>query len=929
MSNGMQLSGLASGMDWQNVVDQLMELERIPIKRKEAEQLQNAEKSAEFDMLKVRLEQLESSAGKLADDQLWDARTTTLSDPETTLISASAATGTLIGDYVVSDATRATASVLYGEADIADNIGQGATPDPTLSAMNVSTAVKEGSFTINGTIIEIGGTSPDINLTDTISSVATTIGAQVSGVTAQVDAASGKLVLESNSEIVLGHADDTSNFLGVMKLFSQSEPNYDSISGYYSKTEAATATTTSNFYRQGEYLWNGSNYFEALQDVSRGTDISSIPDSNFGSVKQVDSITGLAGDTPVAEVKEVTIAGGVGDIFNYNIGGGVISLTAATANPAAEIATAINADPVLSASETGGVITVTGASDGTSFTLTANVNTDNTGSAAVTGLTTNTNGITGDTFTINVDGVGAQTLTLDNSGTVGAQVSSFINTHFGGLVTPSVISATEVQVEGATAGTPFTLTISSSNPDANGVVGAAGSNATNGPTTYRSASEFAVGSFDVDDTIATVFGAGASTFTINDETISVTASTTLEQLMTKVNASGAGVSMSYNPIEDRFLITNQKTGSLNISASGGLLTSMGLVGGTSSFTKGTDATLTINGTTVTSNSNTVTGESHGVDGLSVEILDDFDSASSSDIIINVDDNTASAKATIDAFISDYNSVQAYIKGVTETSVSNDSVSTSIFSDNLEVSGLITSLRSAVFGNQDSINPDTLAGTGYQRIQDIGIDFVSGTSDLSVQDSSALNTALEEKGYLVKELFMSQAHTEVPDYYVSSKTYEDGDVVQSNGYYWKNSGGSTGTSPPSDPSTASATWSFLSYDDGVARQTEDSGGNLVTNGVAYGLAHRVTELINNFISGATPDPDDTEADGTITVQTNALQEANDRLDQDISNLETLLAQREQQMIDSFVRMEEMQSQLQNQSKMLESSIQNNFGSGKKK
>ena len=55
--------------------------------------------------------------------------------------------------------------------------------------------------------------------------------------------------------------------------------------------------------------------------------------------------------------------------------------------------------------------------------------------------------------------------------------------------------------------------------------------------------------------------------------------------------------------------------------------------------------------------------------------------------------------------------------------------------------------------------------------------------------------------------------------------------------------------------------FSSYDDGVARQTEDSGGNLVTNGVAYGLAHRVTELINNFISGATPDPDDTEA-GTI-------------------------------------------------------------------
>ena len=35
-------------------------------------------------MLKTRLQQLESSAGKLADEELWDARTTTLSDPETT-----------------------------------------------------------------------------------------------------------------------------------------------------------------------------------------------------------------------------------------------------------------------------------------------------------------------------------------------------------------------------------------------------------------------------------------------------------------------------------------------------------------------------------------------------------------------------------------------------------------------------------------------------------------------------------------------------------------------------------------------------------------------------------------------------------------------------------------------------------------------------
>jgi len=180
---------------------------------------------------------------------------------------------------------------------------------------------------------------------------------------------------------------------------------------------------------------------------------------------------------------------------------------------------------------------------------------------------------------------------------------------------------------------------------------------------------------------------------------------------------------------------------------------------------------------------------------------------------------------------------------------------------------------------------------------------------------------------VKELFMSKAHFEEPDYHISGKAYDDGEVVKSNGYFWKNATGSSLTAdPPTDPSLASS-WTFLSYDDGVARQTNN--GSLVTNGIAYGMSHRVSELIDNFISGATPDPDDTEAEGAITLQTNALQDANDQLDDDISNLQSLLEQREQQMVDSFIRMEEMQSQLQSQSKMLDSSIQNNFGSGKKK
>ena len=44
MGSDLQLTGLASGFDWAPVVDQLIELERIPQKRLEQEKVRNEEK---------------------------------------------------------------------------------------------------------------------------------------------------------------------------------------------------------------------------------------------------------------------------------------------------------------------------------------------------------------------------------------------------------------------------------------------------------------------------------------------------------------------------------------------------------------------------------------------------------------------------------------------------------------------------------------------------------------------------------------------------------------------------------------------------------------------------------------------------------------------------------------------------------------------
>ena len=63
MGSDLQLTGLASGFDWAPVVEQLIELERIPQKRLEREKQDNEEKMSDLSLLKSQLDTL-NGAGK-------------------------------------------------------------------------------------------------------------------------------------------------------------------------------------------------------------------------------------------------------------------------------------------------------------------------------------------------------------------------------------------------------------------------------------------------------------------------------------------------------------------------------------------------------------------------------------------------------------------------------------------------------------------------------------------------------------------------------------------------------------------------------------------------------------------------------------------------------------------------------------------------
>ena len=245
------------------------------------------------------------------------------------------------------------------------------------------------------------------------------------------------MYLESSSEIILGHADDSSNFLGVMKLFSQNELNYKNVGGvdYYSKTETAGTTSTTNFFRAGEYVWDGTNYYQVLSDAPRGSDLSAAggAGSPFAAgvaapaVAQVDTISGLAADSATQQVETVSITAGNltaagGATYDVTVNGSLFTVTEGVeifnGNTADQIAAALQAKinaggagvTALASGGGTGQLTLTANSAGTGFTMGA-VSTTDTGAAAVTSTPTQAN-ISGDTFTVNINGtaVSAQLL---------------------------------------------------------------------------------------------------------------------------------------------------------------------------------------------------------------------------------------------------------------------------------------------------------------------------------------------------------------------------------------------------------------------------------------------------------------------------------------------------------------------------------------
>jgi len=251
----------------------------------------------------------------------------------------------------------------------------------------------------------------------------------------------------------------------------------------------------------------------------------------------------------------------------------------------------------------------------------------------------------------------------------------------------------------------------------------------------------------LDAAITAVDGSGNGTFSVNGVNVAYNVNTdSLDAILTRINQSGAGVTASYDGVQDRVVIANAVTGDTGIAiseAAGGLMDALGLSNPVT-LVHGKNALFSINGgAQLTSTSNTLDGTAHGVAGLSLTV----DSETTQ--TITVSGNTTSMRGAIEDFIAKFNDIQTYIADQTKTSTTVDNkVSTSILSDNREVQSWADSLRSMAF----SAVPG-LSGT-ISRLENLGIDFTTGTSQLAVKDSAKLDAALRDKAGDVAAFFQT-------------------------------------------------------------------------------------------------------------------------------------------------------------------------------
>ncbi len=205
------ISGVISGINWDQFVEKLIALERRPIARLQERRTAVENQKKLLGDFRAKLADLKLALSNLTLRGVVLARTASADGPA---VGVSAGPDAAPGTFQVTVSQLATATAVRS----ASALGQPVDPSVPLSQAGLGVSVTAGTFSINGVSIRVDPAA------DTLNDVINRINNSGAGVTASLapdaDGRPNILRLESANPIQLGSGADTSNFLTATRLLN-------------------------------------------------------------------------------------------------------------------------------------------------------------------------------------------------------------------------------------------------------------------------------------------------------------------------------------------------------------------------------------------------------------------------------------------------------------------------------------------------------------------------------------------------------------------------------------------------------------------------------------------------------------------------------------------------------------------------------------
>ena len=268
MGSDLRLTGLASGMDWQPIVEKLLELEAIPKQRLESQKKENEAKVSDLGLLKSQLDALRSASTALQNDSLYNARSVQFSGQNSGL-TATASTGALTGRFEIKVESLATSTEISSKNRTSKRLSNSLNLDDKLSDLPLHASLTTGTFTVSGRTFNIS--SLDTTLRELLAQI-NDVDPEDDGnvITFSYDDIEDKLSIatgindsdqDSSNLVVLGSSTDTSNFLSAFKLIGQPSAGTVSSNNSLGSIDMTVSLANANFASAFSGLTSGMGNF--------------------------------------------------------------------------------------------------------------------------------------------------------------------------------------------------------------------------------------------------------------------------------------------------------------------------------------------------------------------------------------------------------------------------------------------------------------------------------------------------------------------------------------------------------------------------------------------------------------------------------------------------------------------------------------------